>query len=92
SAPAPGAQPAQSPARAPAVAPAKNYEAAFATLSSSYGFAGTVLTKNPKNKKTKKTKKGKDKAGNQASGEPPVPSAQGSGTSGGKSQPHAPVK
>lgn len=72
-------------------APAKNYEAAFATLSSSYGFAGTVLTKNPKKKKEKKTKKGKDKAGDQApSGQAPTtPSAQGSG---GSAQQHAPVK
>ncbi|KAL1937805.1 hypothetical protein VTO73DRAFT_12824 [Trametes versicolor] len=94
-APAPGAPPAQSPARAPVAAPAKNYEAAFATLSSSYGFAGTVLTKNPKKKKEKKTKKGKGKAGDQApSGEAPAPSAQGSSVhvSGGKSQQHAPVK
>ncbi|KAI0823964.1 hypothetical protein BC628DRAFT_1420399 [Trametes gibbosa] len=41
--------------------PAKDYESAFGTLSSSYGFGGASPAKNPK--KTQKTsKKGKGKA------------------------------
>ncbi|EIW52448.1 uncharacterized protein TRAVEDRAFT_24641 [Trametes versicolor FP-101664 SS1] len=70
----------KTPSRTPTASPpAKNYEQAFAALSSSYGFAGTVPTKNPK--KDKKSKKRADKAQSpkgEASG-----SAQGGASAGG---------
>ncbi|KAH9850154.1 hypothetical protein C2E23DRAFT_887589 [Lenzites betulinus] len=47
-----------SPVTPTAAPPVKDYEAAYAALSSSYGFTGAILTKNPK----KKSKNKKDKA------------------------------
>ncbi|KAH9891882.1 hypothetical protein C8Q73DRAFT_93169 [Cubamyces lactineus] len=44
--------------------PPKDYEAAFAALSSSYGFGGSVPTKNPSKSKSK-DKKSKDRKGSQ---------------------------
>ncbi|KAI0629794.1 hypothetical protein C8Q77DRAFT_1160813 [Trametes polyzona] len=62
----------------PPAAPAKDYEQAFAALSSSYGFSGGVLTKNPipAKAKKKKTKKSGDK-GKQAVASPATPSSSG---------------
>ncbi|KAI0655416.1 hypothetical protein C8Q70DRAFT_936328 [Cubamyces menziesii] len=52
--------------------PSKDYEAAFAALSSSYGFGGTVPTKNPA-----KSKKGKDKKNKDGKGTQLAPSSEG---------------
>ncbi|KAL1937799.1 hypothetical protein VTO73DRAFT_12818 [Trametes versicolor] len=65
--------------------PAKNYEQAFAALSSSYGFAGTVPTKNPK--KDKKTKKRTDKTQNLPKGDTSGSAQGGSSAGGGQSAP-----
>ncbi|KAH9850157.1 hypothetical protein C2E23DRAFT_905244 [Lenzites betulinus] len=63
------------PSAAPAP-PAKNYEAAFGALSSSYGFGGVSPSKTPK--KTPKKKKDDAKATPSTSG---TPAAQAEGTS-----------
>ncbi|KAL7279629.1 hypothetical protein ACG7TL_006035 [Trametes sanguinea] len=47
--------------------PPKDYEAAFAALSSSYGFAGSTPAKNPTKASKKKKSKGKQVATNPSS-------------------------
>ncbi|KAI0642919.1 hypothetical protein C8Q79DRAFT_196472 [Trametes meyenii] len=68
--------------------PPKDYEKAFAALSSSYGFAGAVPTKNPKKTKKDKQDKKKDK------GKKTPITAEGSASSqvSGQNKPDAPVK
>ncbi|KAI0354832.1 hypothetical protein OH77DRAFT_1437204 [Trametes cingulata] len=73
-------QPVASANTSPKPAPTKNYEEAFAALSSSYGFGGTVPTKNPKQKTKHEKMKKKERKSPAAT--PPAP-AQGSPNAGG---------
>ncbi|KAI0671180.1 hypothetical protein C8Q78DRAFT_843887 [Trametes maxima] len=89
-----GTRPEASSTPATSPSPPKDYEKAFAALSSSYGFSGAVPTKNPKKKEKedKKNKKNKGKKPATTTENPASPQPTTSSASGQNNLPDAPVK